>query len=108
MLLTSKNWCNEHGYIKEEETMPQYGGDCDSPKEGPIKQEPLKKYYVGAKHIAGAIIRGGNASCMRETLEEARAEAIAQVESEEVDCAVVVEIKLIVRKPKKPVDIQEV
>lgn len=68
----------------------------------------VKKYYVGAKHIASAILNNRNADCTRATLEEAIKEATHQVRTGEVECAVVVEITHIVRRDFPPVTVEKV
>lgn len=68
----------------------------------------IKKYYIGAKHIASAILNNRNADCTRETLEEAIREAAHQVRIGEVECAVVVEITHIVRRDFPPVHVEKI
>ena len=68
----------------------------------------IKKYYVGAKHIASAIHRGSNTGGTFETLDEAIESAKQQVQTNEVECAVVVQIIYVVRKDYPPVRVEKV
>ena len=68
----------------------------------------LKKFYVGAKHIGAAVRRGDNASCQRETIEEAIEDAKQAIRNENLECVVVVEIVRIVRKDYPPITVETV
>lgn len=68
----------------------------------------VKKYYAGAKHIGAAIKRGTNADCTRDSIEEAIEDAKRMVNNGEVEVAVVVEIRAIVRKEFPPIVVERV
>ncbi len=72
------------------------------------EEKKMKKYYVGAKHIADAIRRGSNADCMQDTYEEAVKVATGEVERGEVAIAVIVKVIAIVRRSTPPVIVEPV
>jgi len=67
----------------------------------------INKFYVGAKHIGSAILNGRNAGCTKATIEEAIEDAKRMIRNNEVECVVVVEIKLVVHR-ETPIVIEEV
>lgn len=68
----------------------------------------INKFYVGAKHLASAISRGQNGGGTLATVDEAINEAKRQVQTNEVECAIVVQIIYIVRKDYPPVRVERV
>ena len=68
----------------------------------------INKFYVGAKHLASAIARGGNGTGTVATVDEAINEAKRQVQNSEVECAIVVQILYVVRKDYPPVRVEKV
>lgn len=67
----------------------------------------FKRFYVGAKHIGSGIESGLEAGCLRETLNEAVAEARQTIQTlhSGVDCLVIVKIVAIVRRASPPVEV---
>lgn len=67
----------------------------------------IKKYYVGATHIADAIANGGNARCCHADLSDAVNEAKNKIR-EGADTVIVVEIIRIVRRDTPPITVETV
>lgn len=68
----------------------------------------MKQYYVGANHIASAIFYGNDAPCTFPTVEAAIKAAKRKVISNEVECAVVVQIVRVIKRIDTPVEIIDV
>ncbi len=67
----------------------------------------IKKYYVGAKHIASAIRMGNNADCTRDTFEQALTDARQTIANERgVDSVVIVKIIAVVRRESPPIVVE--
>lgn len=104
-------YCDGHGYIEtmsvadNAESIEITCGECEG--KGEINQM-IKKYYVGARHIAHAISQGQNATCMHIDENDAIAEAKEKIEDGDVECAVVVEIKYVIRRERPPVKVERI
>ena len=83
---------------------PDYSNEIAILK-GKLEKEPMKKFYVGARHIGASIHHNSNADCTRATVEEAIADAKTQVRAG-ADCVVVVEIVAIIRREHPPVSVE--
>jgi hypothetical protein len=76
----------------------------------PKEIKVVKKYYVGAEHIAIQVAENKQDGHIYSTLEEATKEAVVRVREGNRDCMIVVEIKRIVKRanPTPPIAIEEV
>ena len=78
--------------------------ELDEIKEEQAMKQPIKRYYMGAKHIGAAIKMGHNADCTRDTFEQALEDARNAISTERgVDTVVIVKIIAVVRRDSPPV-----
>lgn len=76
--------------------------------ETPIVDGKPKKFYAGAKHIGHAIERGKNATCTRDTFEEAVKDAQDYMQKDDsLNTVVVVQIVAVVRRQKPAIDVEK-
>lgn len=70
--------------------------------------KPINRFYVGASHIAEAILDGDNDEWTRSTLEEAVEHGKQLMEDEDKELVTVVQIVRILRREKTPVTVEVV
>jgi hypothetical protein len=67
----------------------------------------IRKFYVGAEHIGEQIVNGDNDAWTHKTLDEAIEHAKEILNDDDSrECAVVVEIKCIVRRAQTPLVVE--
>jgi RecJ-like exonuclease len=120
-ILTKENFCEvcegrgQIDVMSASDNMEHYQQTCDECDGSGLKEKlpeemnlMVNKYYVGAKHLASAIGKGVNGSGTHRNEEDALNEAKRQVSEGEVEIALVVEIKYIVRRDRPPVTVERV
>jgi hypothetical protein len=97
--------CSVHGEIIDVRNIPM---SLQTTRETPIENGKPKKFYAGAKHIGNAIEKGYNATCTRDTFEQAVEDAREyMMRDESLNTVVIVEIVAVIRREKPVVNIEK-